>query len=73
MTLFTVDLNLTCCVFLFQRVKKARQIYNAHLAANAPDPVNVDSESRKAAEAGLDNPTPELFNTPQLHVRILAK
>ena len=57
---------------MFQRWGQAKEIFDAHLSADATDPVNVDSQAKKVAEKQLSAPTPTMFDAAQHQVTMIA-
>ena len=51
-----------------QRCKEAQEIFGCHLAANASDPVNVDSFAHQETQRGLQGAAPQLFDAAQRQV-----
>ncbi|XP_059083922.1 regulator of G-protein signaling loco-like isoform X2 [Tigriopus californicus] len=56
-----------------ERHTAAIQIMDRHLSAGAPDPVNVDSHARQAAQDGMATTTPTMFNLAQKQIYNLMK
>lgn len=55
------------------RHHKAIKILDRHLSAGAPEPVNVDSHARLAAQDGMVDPKPDLFAQAQKQIYNLMK
>lgn len=56
-----------------ERVAEAQRIYQRHLCAGAPEPVNVDSQARHCTEQALQEPSDALFEQAQKQIFNLMK
>ena len=54
--------------FFYQLKYEAENIFHNHLDANAPMPVNIDSNAVKDAEEQLQNPNNDMFRLQQQQV-----
>lgn len=55
------------------RHRAAIEILDRHLSTGAPEPVNVDSHARQAAQDGMADPGPDLFASAQKQIYNLMK
>ncbi|KAH1006416.1 hypothetical protein HUJ05_007152 [Dendroctonus ponderosae] len=56
-----------------ERSCEAQRIFKQHLENGAVEAVNVDAQGVQAAEQGLDNPGPDIFDTAQKQIFNLIK